>query len=229
MKTRPFFICLFFVTLLLISCNLLTNEGIKIIIPSDVNISENRDVSGFDAIEFSTLGKVNIIQGDQESLNISGPDNVVPEIITEVRNGTLIIRTKENITINPLSIENPLTFTIVVKDLTSLVVSGAGDVQVETLSTPKMDINLSGAGMVQQNQITTENLDITISGLGGIDISGQATQTTIDISGAGGVNAPDLKNPDCRYHYLWIGRRHDLGDRPIDWRHQRWWQCLLLW
>jgi len=193
MKTRPFFICLFFVALLLISCNLFTNPGIKLITPSNVNISENRDVSGFNAIEFSTLGKVNIIQGDQESLNISGPDNLVPEIITEVRNGTLIIRTKEDITIAPLRSENPLTFTIVVKDLTSLAVSGAGDVQVETLSTPRMDINLSGAGMVQQNQITTDSLNINLSGLGWIEISGQTTQATIDISGAGNVNAPDLK------------------------------------
>jgi hypothetical protein len=193
MKTRPFFICLFFVALLLISCNLFTNEGIKIIIPSDVNISENREVSGFNAIEFSTMGKINIMQGDKESLNISGPDNVVPEIITEVRNATLIIRTNENINFNPLRSDNPLTFTIVVKELTSLTVSGAGGVQVETLSTPRMDINLSGAGMVQQNQVTTDILNINLSGLGGIEISGQATQTTIDISGAGGVNAPDLK------------------------------------
>ncbi len=158
-----------------------------------MNISENRDVSGFNALEFSTMGKINIMQGDKESLNISGPDNVVPEIITEVRNGSLIIRTKENITINPLGNDNPLTFTIVVIDLTSLTISGAGDVQVETLSTPRMDINLSGAGMVQQNQITTDILNINLSGLGGIEITGQTTQATIDISGAGNVNAPDLK------------------------------------
>jgi hypothetical protein len=193
MKTRTIIITLVFLTFLLLSCNLFTNAGIKMITPSDVNISENRDVSGFNAIEFSTLGKINIMQGDKESLNISGPDNVVPEIITEVRNTTLIIRSKENINFNPLGSDNPLTFTIVVKDLTSLTLSGAGDVQVETLTTPSLDINMSGAGKVQQNQITTDNLSINLSGLGGIDISGQATQATIDISGAGGVNAPDLK------------------------------------
>jgi Putative auto-transporter adhesin, head GIN domain len=193
MKIRTFCISLLFVCMLIVSCNVLSNAGIKVITPSNVNTSENRDVSGFHAIEFSTLGKINIIQGDKESLNISGPDNLVPEIITTVSNGTLSIKTKENITVSPLSSENPLTFTIVVKDLTSLMISGVGDVQIETLSTPSLDINMSGAGKVQQNQITTNNLKITISGVGGIDITGQATQATIDISGAGGVNAPDLK------------------------------------
>ncbi len=193
MKTKTFLISLLLVSMVLLSCNFVSNIGVNVITPSDVNISENRDVSGFTALEFGTFGKLNIIQGDVESLNISGPDNLVPEIRTTVRNGTLIINTEDNLTIRPLRQDNPLTFTLVVKDLTSLAVSGLGDVQVEPLSTPSMAIDMSGAGMVKQNQITTDNLEITISGLGGIDISGQATQAQIEISGAGNVNAPDLQ------------------------------------
>lgn len=193
MKTRTLIISILLMSLLLVSCSVLTNAGVKVITPSNVNISENRDVSGFSAIDFSTIGKINVMQGDTESVNISGPDNLVPEISTTVSNGTLIIKNKENITISPLSNQNPLVFTIVVKDLTSLKLSGAGDVQIEALSTASLDINMSGAGKVTQNQITTDNLNITISGLGGIDITGQATQATIDISGAGSVTAPDLK------------------------------------
>jgi Putative auto-transporter adhesin, head GIN domain len=192
MKTRITFISLLIISILLVSCNILSNTGVKVITPSNVLISENRDVSSFKAIEFSTFGKVNIIQGDEETLNISGPDNLVPEISTSVNNATLIIKNKENISVTSLNSENMLTFTIVVKDLTSLAVSGAGDVQVETLSTPSLSLNLSGAGRVQQNQVTTDKLDINISGLGGIDITGNAAQSTITISGAGSVNASDL-------------------------------------
>ncbi len=193
MKNRKILIPILFAAMLAISCNLLSTRGIKVITPSKTVISENRNVSGFTAIEFSTFGKVNIMQGDTESLNISGPDNIVPEITTTVSNGTLVIDTKDNLTVTGFSSDNVLTFTIVAKDLSSLSVSGAGDVQVETLSTPKMSINMSGAGRVTQNQITTDNLTIDISGLGGIDINGQATQATIDISGAGSVNAADLQ------------------------------------
>jgi hypothetical protein len=193
MKTKTLFVSILVLSMLLAGCSFLPAAGVKVITPSNVTVSENRDVSGFNAIEFSTLGKVNILQGDQESLNISGPDNLVPEISTTVSNGTLIIKNKENITIKPLSAENPLTFTIVVKDLTSLAVSGLGDVQIEALSTPSMTLNMSGAGRVVQNQINTDRLDINLSGLGGVDISGQTSQATVKISGAGGVNAPDLQ------------------------------------
>jgi hypothetical protein len=179
--------------MLLSSCNVIPILGGKVITPSNVTTSENRDVSGFNTIDFSTYGKINIMQGDKESLNISGPDNLVPEISTTVNNGTLIIKTNEDITINPLNNDNPLVFTIVVQDLLGLKLSGAGDVQIETLSTPSLNINMSGAGKITQNQITTDGLFITLSGVGGIDITGKATQATIDISGAGSVNAPDLQ------------------------------------
>jgi hypothetical protein len=193
MKTKHLFLSISVLSILFVSCRLFSNAGVRVITPSDVNVSENRDVSGFNAIDFSTFGKVNIIQGDVESLNVSGPDNLVPEISTTVSNRTLMIKTKDNLTIPTLRSNNPLVFTIVVKDLASLTVSGLGDVQVETLSTPSMAINLSGAGSILQNQITTDNLNITLSGAGGIEISGQASQATIDISGAGSVNAPDLQ------------------------------------
>ncbi len=193
MNTKKIFIPLLVLALLLASCSLLSNAGVTIITPSTVVISENRNVSGFSAINFSTVGKVNIIQGDTESLNISGSDNVVPQIITTVTNGTLYIKTNPGITFGPFVGENTLTFTIVVKDLTSLNNSGLGDIQIETLSTPSMDINMSGAGKITQNQLTTNTLNLALSGLGGIDISGQASQATINLSGAGSVNAADLQ------------------------------------
>jgi hypothetical protein len=193
MKTRRLIIPFLFVSILLVSCGLLTNFGVRVITPSNNIISENRDVAGYSAIDFSTFGKINIMQGDTETLNISGPDNVVPEITTTVNNKTLVIKTKDNITVTSLDSAKMLTFTIVVKDLTSLDISGAGDVQIEALSTPSMDLSMSGAGRVQMNQLTTDNLQVDLSGLGGLDISGNASQATIDISGAGSVNAPDLK------------------------------------
>jgi hypothetical protein len=193
MKTRTLIIPFILVSLLLVSCGLLTNFGVRVVTPSNNIISENRDVAGFSTIDFSTFGKVNVMQGDTETLNISGPDNLVAEIITTVSNGTLVIKTKDNITVSSLDSIHMLTFTLVVKDLTSVNISGAGDIQIETLSTPSMDLSMSGAGRVQMNQLTTDNLKVDLSGLGGLDISGSASQATIDISGAGNVNAPDLQ------------------------------------
>jgi hypothetical protein len=117
----------------------------------------------------------------------------------------LIIRTKQNITVTKLDSAHMLTFTIVVKELGSLSVSGAGDVQIETLSTPSLTLSLSGAGRVTQNQLTTDNLNIHLSGVGGININGKATQATIDMSGAGGVEAADLQIQNAKITISGLG------------------------
>ncbi len=193
MRIKTISISLLVISSLLSGCTILQNFGVKVITPSKTIISENRNVSGFSGIDFSTVGKVNIVQGDKESLKISGPDNLVPEITTTVSNGTLTIKNKENFTVSSLTNESMLTFTIVVKSLTSLNVSGLGDVQVGALTTPSMNLNMSGAGKVNMNQLTTDNLSLNLSGLGGLEISGSAPQAIIDLSGAGSVTAPDLK------------------------------------
>jgi hypothetical protein len=193
MNTRNTIVALILVSMALASCSLLQNAGVKVITPSDVIISEVRDVNGFNAIEFSTFGKINIIQGDVESLNISGPDNLVAEMETSVRNQTLIIKSKENISVTNLNSGNMLTFTIVVKNLTSVSTSGLGDMQVDMLSTPSLAVTMSGAGYLHLNQINADQLNITISGLGGMEITGQSRQATIELSGAGGVTASELQ------------------------------------
>ena len=192
MKNRNTLISIVILSVLLASCSLVPVTNTKVITLSDVIISENRPVSAFSKIEFSTLGKVNIIQGGTESLNLSGPDNLVPEIDTTVRSGTLMIRSKEDISIRNLNSGNMLTFTIVVKGLTSLTTSGLGDVQVDMLSTPSLALDMSGAGHVQLNQLDAQSLDLKLSGLGAIELNGNTQRATINISGAGGVNAPDL-------------------------------------
>ncbi len=193
MKTRNTIIALILISMALASCSLVqTAATTKVITPSDVIISEVRQASGFHAIEFSTIGKMNVIQGDTESLNISGPDNLVPEIVSSVKNGTLIIKSKEDISVTNLNSGNMLTFTIVVKDLSSVNTSGLGDVQVDMLTTPSIAVTMSGTGNVHLNQLVTDKLDATLSGSGGIELTGQATQATIELSGAGGVIAPDL-------------------------------------
>ncbi len=193
MKVRYLLAYLITLTLLLSSCSILSNFGVKVITPSNNIIGETRQVSGFTGVDFSTFGKVNMIQSNTETLSINGPDNLVSEISTTVSNGTLVIKNKENFTVSSLSSKDILTFTIGFKTLTSLNISGAGDVQVETFNTPSMNLAMSGAGNVVMNQLTTNSLNVNLSGLGGLEITGSAAQATIDISGAGSVNAPDMK------------------------------------
>jgi len=194
MKTlNRIFSLLITVMLVTTGCGIISNINARTITPSNVIITETRDVSGFTSINMGSVGKVILSQGNSEALTISGSDNLVPLIKTTVQNGTLTIQTDENINVTSFNNKNILTFTIGVKDLSAMAVSGLADVQMETLSTPKLELTMSGAGKVQLNQFTADILNLTVSGLGSVDIAGTVGEATLNIPGAGTVNAPDLK------------------------------------
>ena len=196
MKKTIVFLPLMLILALTVACSRLTNfvPGGEGITPSDTIITEQRDVSGFTGIDMSTFGKVVITQGEDESLTITGSDNVVPLVQTTVSDGVLSIELEENI--NVLGVSNAqrvLTFTIMVTDLSSLTVSGLAEVEMESLSTSTLALDMSGAGHVQLNDLAAQNVDITVNGLGGIDVAGEAAHATVSIPGAGEVNAGDLE------------------------------------
>jgi len=180
------------IAMLASGCGLLKDLGVRMITPSNVIITETRDVSGFNSIEISTLGKLVINQGPSESVTISGSDNLVPLIKTNVRNNVLVISSDEGITVTSLN-EMNLTITIGLKDLSSLDISGLSDVQMGSLSTPSLNLSMSGAGRVQLDQLFTDKLNVSVSGLGSVELAGEAKEATINISGAGSVKASDLK------------------------------------
>ena len=167
--------------------------GGKAITPSDVNITETRDVSGFTSIEVRSFGKVTLTQGDSESLTVSGADNLVPLVTTTVSNGTLIIDTEPKVTIVGGLRDDLLTFDITVTDLRSLAVSGVAGITMDGLTTSALSIAMSGAGQAQLSTVSADSVDAVVSGVGSIQVSGKATGATVVISGAGDVNLGDLQ------------------------------------
>ncbi len=170
----------------------ITGNG-KVITPSNAIISETRSVSNFKGIDMRTFGKIILSQGSNEALTVQGSDNVVPLVTSSIQNGILTLELKEDVNVTTLNNENVLTFTISVKDLTSLTVSGLSEVGMGSLSTSALAITMSGAGQVKIDQLTADTTNINVSGLGNVDLTGVVPQATINISGAGSVNAPDLK------------------------------------
>jgi hypothetical protein len=194
MKTIIRTIPLALAVLALSGCGLANFVGnVRTIHASDTLVTETPAVSGITAIDMRTYGNVVLTQGESESLTIRGSNNVVPLVTTVVRGGVLTLETEPGILVNGMNSTNMLTFTIGVKDLAAITLSGAGNITMAAISAPGLDVTMSGAGKLNLGGISAGTLHVTISGAGDADLSGDATNATINISGAGNVNAPDLK------------------------------------
>lgn len=160
-------------------------------------VTETRKVSGFDSVSVSYPAQVLIEQGSTESFKIEAEDNLLPNLKTEVKNGTLEVfyRREGNKHVNPTK---TVKITIVVKDLTEVDFTSAGELVIENLETDRLGVSLSGAGNVDLDQIDVKALTVSLSGAGSATASGTADSLDLTISGFGDFKGKDLHDKDAR-------------------------------
>jgi hypothetical protein len=173
------------VTLAVTACNATVVDG------SGDLITETREVSNFDSINLSGLGEVIVTQGGGESLTIETDDNVMEHVKVEVSGGTLNLGFKEGLNlISPTR----LLFTVGVDDLTSLSISGSGDIESDRIETDRLETTISGSGDIQIGTLTADEVKARITGSGDMDLTGEVAAQDITISGSGKYRAGDLRS-----------------------------------
>ena len=168
-------------------------------------ISQTREVSAFTSISLSYPAEVTIQQGKSESVKLEADDNLVPQLVAEVNDGTLSIKNKAsnwNERVNPTK---PVRITITVKDLRKLDFSGAGSVHIEKLETDALGVHLGGAGMLTIDQLKAHTFDCSLSGTGGIAANGAVDKLTLNIGGVGSFNGTDLLSANADVHLSGVG------------------------
>ena len=94
------------------SCSYITLTG------SGISTSQERITGSFTVIENNGPFRVLVQQGGQTALTITGEDNILPEISTEVRNGRLYLSYRNE---NLLANHQEVVISLVVPRLTALV------------------------------------------------------------------------------------------------------------
>jgi hypothetical protein len=155
-------------------------------------VTETRSVSNFDSVAFAGFGDLNIIQGDSESLTIQAEDNIMPYITSLVTNGTLVMGIDTRYGSDLIRPTLPIKFNLALKNLNSLELSGAGNIQSASLKTDQLAVRVSGAGNVKIDKLDAKNLTTTLSGAGNLDIAGQVATLDSRLTGLGGLQAGNL-------------------------------------
>ena len=164
-------------------------------------VTEEREVSGFDEIQFSGVGNLIIEQGDKEALVVEADDNIIGLIETEVRGDELHIGFKRGVNIVPTS---KVKFYLTVKELDRIDLSGMGDIDCDEFETDDLKFHISGSGDIDF-EIIADSIETNVSGLGDIDLSGEVGFHRVQISGSGKYNAEELRSKDCEVEISGLG------------------------
>lgn len=145
-------------------------------------VTDDREVSGFSAVEFGGMGRLIIEQNGREELTITTDDNLLQYLRTEVQDGTLRIGTDGFANLDPTS---DVTYRLSVKNLGSISVEGGAEVDVRGVRTDELSIKVNGAGQITIAGVATRQ-NVTVSGAAEYRAAEfKTSDTTITISGAG--------------------------------------------
>ena len=163
---------------------------------SGASATETRNVAEFLAVALSGSMDLVLRQGPQ-AVQVQADDNLLPLLETVVEQGshgaTLHVRWKKN---NSLHTRSKVLVTVTSPKLSSLASSGAGDIKVDSYSTPALKISTSGSGHVRLDKLNTDELDISIAGSSDVVGNGKTTRLKVGIAGSGDVRLADLQADD---------------------------------
>lgn len=177
--------------------------------------SETREVGSFDGIEISGNFEVELYNGKEGKLELTGSADQLENIITEVENNRLKIRIKKGRYLKWWKLSK-VYVKIPVEEISSCGFSGSGVLKsLDVLRSDHLNLNVSGSAKAYY-QIQTNKLNSSISGSGMIQFTGKAKQSALNVSGSASINAKELNTEKTQAKVSGSGRITILSSEELD-------------
>ncbi len=188
-KTTVFIIALFLATTI---SHAQWGKGKKI--KGNGNVTTiTRTTSDYDAVSVSGFFDVELVNGTEGKITLEGESNLLEYVETEVSDDKLKIKVKKGYNLR-VSNGKKLVITVPFKDISSVALSGSGDVYTKnaTVKTDRFKMALSGSGDVIMD-VDVDDLTMAVSGSGDMTATGTADSAEIKLAGSGDIHAYKLK------------------------------------
>lgn len=147
--------------------------------------TESRDHSAFENISISdTAVGLDVKMGDRFSVTVTGPEDWVGKLITEVNGDTLVISHKKKKK-KGINFNSDHRVTVVMPKFKSLKVNGAVDAHFYEIESEHLEFEVKGAGNIEVDG-RCGTLDVTLDGAGNFDGGDlKCENVQVEINGAG--------------------------------------------
>ena len=123
----------------------------------------------------------------EPALEITGDDNLLRYVRTNVDNGTLRIDATRN-----LRPHTSIRIHVSTPKLVAVAVSGSSRVGIQRSDAEKFELDLSGSGVVVA-EIHARELDAAVSGSGSARLDGEAERVDASVSGSGDLDLSEVR------------------------------------
>ncbi len=155
-------------------------------------VTVSRTATGFDRVAVGGSFDVDVTVGNAYSVRITGDDNLLPYVRTEVRGRTLEIESSRN-----LDPTTTLRVAVSTPALVSLASSGSSDVRASGVRANAFDASVSGSSDLAAAG-DFGDLDASVSGSGSVRLQGTAGAVNATVSGSGDLDLAQVAARSAR-------------------------------
>jgi hypothetical protein len=156
---------------------------------SGVPAEETRTVPEFTALDVGNTIEATVAPGSGYSLKLRGDDNLLPLVVSEVRDARLTVRLKGNTSVRT---KLGLKVTVTAPKITSARASGASSIQTTAAGAERFEASADGTSRVIIEGLESQGLALEASGASQVSASGTTRTLKIELSGASQVHAGKL-------------------------------------
>lgn len=178
-------------------------------------ITSNRSEESFDAVKAAGSFDVFFSQAETNEIRIEADENLMKYIQTSVEDGVLRIRTKSGMNIRP---SQDIKVYVKAPKYKSVSLSGSGNMVAESkiTSTQKIKLSISGSGDIKLQEVDAPQVDVNISGSGKAEGFGNTRDLDIDVAGSGDVMMKDLKAENAKISIAGSGNVWVFASMKLD-------------
>ena len=159
-------------------------------IPSQKTINFEEAVMRVETGDYLCANLQLVQTGDEmPSIEISGDENLVEEVMYELNNGRLFLSARNRI----LCDNNNLKIILRTGELKGILMGSVAKVQMDrAFSGDELEVRLKGVGNFRADSLYFRSLTVRTEGVGSANISGKADKTHLETAGVGKIDAMEL-------------------------------------
>lgn len=151
-----------------------------------------RNTSEYDGIKCAGSFDYVLVAGTEGNIKIEGEENLLEYIVTEVKDGNLIVKVEDRINLRT-STNKTIKITIPFRDISKVSLAGSGDLWNEdTITSNNLKVALAGSGNLKLT-IETTDVDASLAGSGDLTLKGNTNSLEANVAGSGDFHGFDLQ------------------------------------
>lgn len=161
--------------------------------------SRSFPVGNFAKLEVAGSYDVRVRTGGKPGVSVTGPANVIDQMVVEVKGDELKIHPKRDGAFSRgirFGRHAPVTVEVSAPSLSAATIAGSGDISIDRVTGAVFDGAIAGSGSLALSAIEVETLKLSIAGSGGVSGTGKAVTGDYSIAGSGDLDVSKVAHRD---------------------------------